>query len=103
MILSYIFSATLCALERSIVSHWNRLSSFVEGNSEQTHQLLDLVVKLVRVMPQPERGLARYEALQKWVITQLTSQHLQLHYKSRALDLLVCLTGPQENTNKQLR
>jgi hypothetical protein len=90
-------------LERSIVNHWNKLSSFVEGNSEQTHQLLGLVVNLVRVMPQPERRLARYEALQKWVITQLTSPHLQLHNKNRALDLLVCLTGPQEDTNEQLR
>jgi hypothetical protein len=99
----YFFSTTLCTLERSIVNHWNRLSSLVEGNPEQIHQLLGLVVNLARIMPQPDRGLARCEALQKWIITQLTSQHLQLHYKSRALDLLVCLAGPQEDTNQQLR
>jgi hypothetical protein len=75
----------------------------VEGDSEQIHQLLGLVVHLARMMPQPVGGLAKYEALKEWVIMQLTSSHLQLHYKCRALDLLVCLTGPQEDTNQQLR
>lgn len=85
------------------MNHWNRLCSLVEGNSEQIYQLLGLVFHLARMIPQPIGGLAKYEALQKWVITQLSSSHLQLHYKCRALDLLACLTGPQDVDNEQLR
>ncbi|XP_021932903.1 DNA-dependent protein kinase catalytic subunit-like isoform X3 [Zootermopsis nevadensis] len=96
-------STVICTLQRSIVNHWNRLCSLVEGNSEQIYQLLGLVFHLARMIPQPIGGLAKYEALQKWVITQLSSSHLQLHYKCRALDLLACLTGPQDVDNEQLR
>jgi hypothetical protein len=74
----------------------------VEGNAEKIYQLLDLVVYLARIIPQPIGGLIKYGAIHKWVITQLTSPDLQLHYKSRALDLLVYLTGPPEH-NEQLR
>jgi len=90
-------------LQTSIEKHWNRLCSLVEGNGEKIYQLLDLVVNLARIMPQPIGGLVKFEAIYKWVITQLMSHDLQLHYKSRALDLLVCLTGPQEDNNEQLR
>jgi hypothetical protein len=85
------------------VDHWSGLCSLVEGNSEQIYQLLGLVFHLARIMPQPIGGLAKYEALQKWVIEQLTSSNLHLHYKCRALDLLACLTEPQDDTNDQLR
>lgn len=90
-------------LQTSIEKHWNRLCSLVEGSGEKTYQLLGLVVNLARIMPQQIGGLAKYGAIHKWVITQLMSHDLQLHYKSRALDLLVCLTGPQEDDNEQLR
>lgn len=85
------------------MNHWNTLCSLVIGNSEQIYQLLGLVVNLAKMMPQPVGGLLKYETVHKWVITQLTSHDLQLRCKSKALDLLVCLTGPQEDSNEQLR
>jgi len=103
VIFLYFFRGVVYYLQTSIEKHWNRLCSLVEGNGEKIYQLLGLVVNLARIMPQPIGGLVKYEAIHKWVITQLTSHDLQLHYKSRALDLLVCLTGPQEDTNERLR
>lgn len=103
VIFLYFFRAVVYYLQTGIEKHWNRLCSLVEGNAEKIYQLLGLLVNLARIMPQPVGGLVKYEAIHKWVITQLTSHELQLHYKSRALDLLVCLTGPQEDNNEQLR
>ncbi|XP_069690626.1 DNA-dependent protein kinase catalytic subunit-like isoform X3 [Periplaneta americana] len=91
------------ALEAGIVNYWSRLCGLADSNSELVYQLLGLTASLARVMPQPVGWLIKQEVLRKWVITQLTSQQLQLHHKLRALDLLVCLTGPDEDTNNQLQ
>ena len=99
----FFFRGTVCYLQTGIEKHWNRLCSLVNGNAQKIYQLLGLLVSLARILPQPIGGFVKYEAIHKWVITQLTSHDLQLHYKCRALDILVCLTGLQEDNNEQLR
>lgn len=103
IILDRFVRSITSALEAGIVNYWSRLCGLADSNSELVYQLLGLTASLARVMPQPVGWLIKQGVLRKWVITQLTSQQLQLHHKLRALDLLVCLTGPDEDTNNQLQ
>ena len=87
------------SLVEVIVDSWCTLSKYCGISSERVNQLLGLLINLAKLMGNSVGLFRNHDVVCNWVFMQLTSQQLQLHHKARALDVLVCLTGPQDDTN----
>ncbi|PSN45798.1 hypothetical protein C0J52_10750 [Blattella germanica] len=89
--------------KKVVIQYWSSLSNITEKNTEDTYQFLGLLINFARAVPEPIGFLMAHEEVSRWVTSQITSEKLQPHHKIRALDLLVCLTGPQDVDNVELK
>lgn len=92
----------LTCLIEVIVNSWCKLSALCNSSPEKTYELLGLLINLAKIMGNPVGVFQNHQVVWNWVIMQLTSEQLQLNRKIRALDLLVCLVGPQDGNNMTL-
>ncbi|XP_063237602.1 DNA-dependent protein kinase catalytic subunit-like isoform X2 [Bacillus rossius redtenbacheri] len=92
------------ALKGVVVARWDAVQAWADaGGAEGAAQLLGMLGDLAAGLETAVGALACHSAVASWVAAQVGSRRLQLLQKERALFLLLCLTGPDDDDNPLLR